>query len=135
MIAIRYTTFAIISIFVNLAFQYFSFKIQTRFEPLVIAMLVGTLAGLVTKYLLDKKFIFNHVLVDGRDQAKNFVLYSLMGVFTSVIFWGTEITFSILFQDPNAKYLGAFIGLSIGYLIKYFLDKKYVFVLREDYIA
>jgi len=55
-----------------------------------------------------------------------------MGVFTTIIFWGTEIAFDILFQDPNAKYLGAVIGLSIGYVIKYFLDKRYVFIHKEE---
>ena len=54
-----------------------------------------------------------------------------MAVFTTIIFWGTEIAFDTLFQDPNAKYLGAVIGLSIGYIIKYFLDKKYVFIHKK----
>ena len=66
-----------------------------------------------------------------KDDAKNFVLYSLMGVFTTIIFWGTEIAFDALSQNPNSKYLGAIIGLSIGYIIKYFLDKKFVFIHKE----
>ena len=54
-----------------------------------------------------------------------------MGIFTTIIFWGTEIIFNTLSQSPYAKYLGAVIGLSIGYVIKYFLDKKYVFIHDE----
>lgn len=50
-----------------------------------------------------------------------------MGVFTTFIFWGVEISFDYFFKNNNAKYLGAVIGLSIGYLIKYFLDKNFVF--------
>jgi len=46
---------------------------------------------------------------------------------TTFIFWGTEIGFDAFFENENAKYFGAVIGLSIGYIIKYFLDKKYVF--------
>ena len=95
-------------------------------------MLFGTLAGLVAKYIFDKKFIFYHTSTDKKDNAKKFALYSLMGVFTTIIFWGTEIAFDKLFQGPNAKYLGAVIGLSIGYVIKYFLDKKYVFIHKEE---
>jgi putative flippase GtrA len=68
---------------------------------------------------------------DKKDDAKKFILYSLMGAFTTIIFWGTEIAFDTLYQDPNAKYVGAVIGLSIGYVIKYFLDKKYVFTHKE----
>jgi len=131
MIAIKYTIFAAIATLFNLLFQYFSFLIYIGFGSLYVAMLFGTLAGLVAKYILDKKFIFYHIPTDKKDNTKKFALYSLMGVFTTIIFWGVEIAFDILSQDPNAKYLGAVIGLSIGYVIKYFLDKKYVFIYKE----
>jgi len=135
MIAIKYTIFAAISTLFNLLFQYFSFLAYIGFGSLYVAMLFGTLAGLVAKYILDKKFIFYHTPTDKKDNAKKFALYSLMGVFTTIIFWGTEIAFDTLFQDPNAKYLGAIIGLSIGYFIKYFLDKKFVFIHKEEVTA
>ena len=132
MLAIKYTIFAVISTLFNLLFQYLSFLGYSGFGSLYVAMFFGTLAGLVAKYILDKKFIFYHTPTDKKDDAKKFALYSLMGVFTTIIFWGTEITFDTLSQDPNAKYLGAVIGLSIGYVIKYFLDKKYVFIHKEE---
>jgi hypothetical protein len=37
------------------------------------------------------------------------------------------MSFDYIFEDKNAKYLGAVIGLSIGYTAKYFLDKELVF--------
>ena len=132
MLAIKYTIFAVISTLFNLLFQYFSFLVYSDFGSLYMAMFFGTLAGLVAKYILDKKFIFYHETKNKKDDAKKFALYSLMGVFTTIIFWGTEITFDTLSQDPNAKYLGAIIGLSIGYVIKYFLDKKFVFIHKEE---
>lgn len=132
MIAIKYTIFAAISTLFNLLFQYLSFLAYTGFGSLYVAMFFGTMVGLVAKYILDKKFIFYHATIDKKDDAKKFALYSLMGVFTTIIFWGTEIAFDTLSQDPNAKYLGAVIGLSIGYVIKYFLDKKYVFIHKEE---
>jgi putative flippase GtrA len=95
-------------------------------------MFCGTLAGLIVKYVLDKKFIFYHQVTDKKDDAKKFALYSLMGVFTTIIFWGTEITFDALYQSSYAKYIGAVLGLSIGYVIKYFLDKKFVFIHKEE---
>ena len=131
MIAIKYAVFAAISTLFNLLFQYFSFLAYMGFGSLYVAMLFGTLAGLVAKYIFDKKFIFYHIPTDKKDNTKKFALYSLMGVFTTIIFWGVEIAFDTLSQDPNAKYLGAVIGLSIGYVIKYFLDKKYVFIYKE----
>jgi putative flippase GtrA len=132
MTAVKYIIFAVISTFFNLVFQYLSFLIYSDLGVLYFAMVMGTLAGLIVKYVLDKKFIFYHDVKDKKDDAKKFALYSLMGVFTTIIFWGTEIAFDHLSQDPNAKYLGAVIGLSIGYVIKYFLDKKFVFIHKEE---
>ena len=132
MIAIKYIIFALISTLFNLLFQYFSFLAYNGFASLYVAMFIGTLVGLIVKYVLDKKFIFYHEVKDKKDDAKKFALYSLMGIFTTIIFWGTEIAFDHLLQDPNAKYLGAVIGLSIGYVIKYFLDKKFVFIHKEE---
>ncbi|MEA3492125.1 MAG: GtrA family protein [Campylobacterota bacterium] len=132
MLAIKYTIFAVISTLFNLLFQYFSFGLYEGLGSLYVAMLFGTLAGLIAKYILDKKFIFYHTPKDKKDDAKKFALYSLMGLFTTIIFWGTEIAFDTLSQDPNAKYLGAVVGLSIGYVIKYFLDKRFVFIHKEE---
>jgi len=132
MTAIKYILFAIISTLFNLLFQYLSFAFYNDFASLYVAMFFGTLAGLIVKYILDKKFIFYHEVQDKKDDAKKFALYSLMGVFTTIIFWGTEIAFDSLSQNPNAKYIGAVIGLSIGYVIKYFLDKKFVFIHKRE---
>jgi putative flippase GtrA len=127
MIAFRYVLFAIISTLVNLLFQYLSFMLYDGFLALYVAMFFGTLAGLVLKYILDKKYIFFHTPKSKKDDGKKFVLYSLMGVFTTFIFWGFEIAFDALLAFENAKYLGALLGLSIGYIVKYQLDKKFVF--------
>lgn len=135
MLAIKYTLFSVISTLFNLLFQYLSFFVYNDFASIYVAMFFGTLAGLVAKYILDKKFIFYHISADKKDDVKKFALYSFMGVFTTIIFWGTEIAFDALSQDPNSKYLGAVIGLSIGYVIKYFLDKKYVFIHKEEAVA
>ena len=132
MLALKYTVFAGVSTLFNLLFQYLSFLAYSGFGSLYIAMFIGTLAGLVVKYILDKKYIFYHTPKDKKDDAKKFVLYSFMGVFTTIIFWGTEIGFNALLESPNAKYAGAVIGLTVGYIIKYFLDKKYVFIHKEE---
>jgi len=130
-LALRYALFAGISTLINLLFQWLSFLVYGGTGSLYVAMFVGTLAGLVAKYILDKKWIFYHTPKDKKDDAKKFALYSLMGVFTTIIFWGTEMAFYYLIPNPNAKYIGAVIGLSVGYIIKYFLDKKYVFIHKE----
>ncbi len=127
MIVLRYAIFALLSTIVNILFQYLSFLAYEGFLSLYVAMFIGTVAGLVLKYVLDKKYIFFHTPKSKKDDGKKFFLYSVMGVFTTFIFWGFEIGFDYAFENENAKYLGAVLGLSIGYVVKYFLDKKFVF--------
>ncbi len=127
-ITIKYALFALISTLVNLSFQWISFKIYSGFLSLYIAMIVGTLAGLVIKYILDKKWIFYHTPKDKKDDAKKFFLYSFMGVFTTIIFWGTEMLFYYFVDIDGSQYIGGAIGLTVGYIVKYFLDKRFVFV-------
>lgn len=131
MLAVKYIFFAVISTIVNLMFQHFVFLFYEGFGSLYVAMFAGTLAGLVVKYILDKKLIFYHEVESRKDDVKKFTAYSVMGVFTTIIFWGVEMIFHYTFSNPNSKYLGAVIGLSVGYVIKYFLDKKYVFIYKE----
>jgi putative flippase GtrA len=127
----RYIVFALISTFANLFLQFLSFKVYSGIGAIYLAMFVGTLSGLVIKYILDKKYIFFHEVKDKKEDAKKFALYSLMGVFTTLIFWGVEILFDHIYNTSNAKYIGGLIGLAIGYVIKYFLDKKFVFIDKE----
>jgi putative flippase GtrA len=126
-LTIKYTLFAIISTIVNLGSQHLTLRLYGGAFDIYAAILMGTGTGLIAKYILDKKYIFNYKVKDKKDDFKKFVLYSLMGVITTIIFWGFEITFHKLFEFEMAKYVGALIGLSIGYVIKYNLDKKYVF--------
>jgi putative flippase GtrA len=131
MITLKYIVFGIIATLVNLCFQFFSFFIFSGQGSLYFAMFMGTLAGLLVKYILDKKYIFNFYPINITDDTKKFLLYSFMGIFTTLVFWGIEIMFNSLFQSYYAKYIGATIGLSIGYIFKYFLDKKYVFIHKK----
>ncbi len=126
-IVLKYTLFAIIASCVNLCFQYLSFIIYEGDHDLTIAMLAGTVAGLITKYTLDRNYIFYSAPGRKNQQAGQFILYAMTGALITMIFWIFEIIFDRFIENANAKYLGAIIGLSIGYTSKYLLDKKYVF--------
>jgi putative flippase GtrA len=131
-LTIKYTLFAVISTLFNLLFQYISFLVYNGALGLYVGMFWGTLAGLVSKYILDKKCIFYHTPKDRKDDAKRFIFYSFTGVFTTLIFWSTEIAFNALFAFESAKYIGAAIGLAIGYVTKYHLDKRFVFRVSHE---
>jgi putative flippase GtrA len=126
-IAVKYALFAAISTVLNLVAQYLSFLLYSDYASLYVAMFFGTLAGLLSKYILDKRFIFYHKPKNRKDDSKKFILYSFVGLFTTIPFILTEMAFDYFFNHESAKYVGAVVGLTIGYVSKYFLDKKYVF--------
>lgn len=133
-----YVFFAIIATVVNISTQYISFEslksvyflINYELFVLYFSMGLATFSGLVLKYFLDKKYIFNHINKSKKDAVKNFSLYSFMGVFTTMIFWGSETFFYYFVNIQYSHYIGGVLGLFIGYVVKYFLDKKYVFGKR-----
>ena len=127
LLVLKYSFFALIATIINLFTQFISLAIYSQNFSLYIAMFFGTLTGLIAKYILDKKYIFYYVVKDKKENSQKFILYSIMGVFTTLIFWGFEIGFDYIFDSEIAKYIGALVGLSIGYIVKYFLDKKFVF--------
>ena len=60
------------------------------------------------------------------------MFYNLMGVITTIIFGGTECAFLKIFETDILKYFDAVLGLSMGFYIKYKLNKKFVFINSFD---
>jgi len=129
-LVLRYSLFAVIATIVNLLVQELSLWVYSDRFALYVAILAGTLAGLYTKFILDKRYIFRFQTEGLGEHGKHFLLYSFMGVFTTMIFWGMELGFEFLYETKLMRYIGAVLGLSIGYWVKYQLDKRFVFVSR-----
>lgn len=127
----RYVAFAIVATGANLVAQELTVRAYIGVSSLYLAIAVGTLVGLVCKYLLDKHYIFALVTVSKREDADRFLFYSLTGVVTTMLFWGFELGFEFAFSGKTARYVGAVIGLSLGYALKYQLDKRFVFGKQE----
>ncbi|MFN4269845.1 MAG: GtrA family protein [Thermosynechococcus sp.] len=124
---IRYTAFAVIATLMNLFSQRVILLMGQSLPYFVTAVVVGTLGGLVVKYYLDKRWIFFDHKKGLRHDSRQFSLYAVMGVFTTAIFWGFETVFWLIWQSHFLREIGAIIGLTIGYVLKYHLDKRYVF--------
>jgi len=124
---LNYALFAATATAANLGIQRAVQQLCRGSFSLYTAMLLGTCAGLVIKYLLDKHFIFHYRPAGPADGARTFVLYALMSGLSTLVFWTFELLFHLLFASPNARYLGAVIGLAIGYSLKYVLDRHLVF--------
>ncbi len=123
----KYIFFCIVATVINLSVQRLILNYTSLKIGYILALLFGTIAGLLVKYFLDKKYIFN----DGESFFKNnfesFYKYSFNGIFTSLIFWGTESLFFFIHNTTASREAGAILGLTIGYSLKYRLDKRFVF--------
>ena len=123
---VRYVLFALVSMGANLATQELVFRLAPV-AALALSILAGTAAGFAVKYVLDKNWIFYDDYTTRRDEVRKVTLYGLFSVVTTLIFWGFEVTFWVIWRTDAAKYTGAVIGLAIGYCIKYALDQRFTF--------
>lgn len=129
---LRYAAFAVIATVANLAMQRLVLAQGEGSLFFVTALGAGTLAGLVVKYLLDKRWIFFDTATGLRAHSRRFGLYTVMGAFTTGIFWGTETTFWLIWETDLMRETGAVLGLGVGYWIKYRLDRRFVFTAPDN---
>ena len=122
-----YGVFAGLSIVANLASQSLSFHLYRGVHAMAVSICVGTGVGLVVKYLLDKAWIFRYEHRSVAHGASTFARYVAMGLGTTLVFWAVEFAADALFHGETARLIGGAIGLVIGYVTKYQLDKRFVF--------
>lgn len=129
-IASLYAVVAVLATAANLLTQMAVVWAYSGPYAIELSVLAGTAAGLPVKYLLEKRHIFEFEAESLKHDGQLFFLYSFLGVFTTAIFWGTELAFQWFFGTDLMRYVGGAIGLTMGYVIKYHLDKRFVFVDR-----
>lgn len=121
---LRYAAFAVLAALANLGVQ----RAALTLSPwLLVAMVAGTLAGLVVKYVLDKHWIFFDTAKGAAAHGRQFLLYSTMGVATTLIAWGAETGAWALWGTDLAREAGTALGLMVGYVVKFRLDRAFVF--------
>ncbi len=130
-IALMYILFAALSTVINICAQILSIFAYKGHYSIEVSILIGTVAGLPLRYVLEKRYIFTFKSDNIKHDSWLFLLYSMMGVVTTAIFWSVEYAFHLFFSTDIMRYTGAIIGLAIGFYVKYQLDKKYVFVCHD----
>jgi putative flippase GtrA len=128
---LRYAAFAVVATVANLAIQRAVLQFGETGVHFAAAVGAGTIVGLVIKYVLDKRWIFFDVETGVKNHSRKFSLYTAMGLVTTAIFWGTETAFWLIWQTDMMRELGAVLGLSVGYVVKYNLDRRFVFTHRQ----
>ena len=131
-VGLKYTFFAGVAICINIASQEFTSSLYSGILDLHVSILTGTVLGFFAKYYLDCKYIFYYRFFAIKDDFKILFLYMIMRVCATLIFWTFELAFDWIFDARYMRYVGAVIGLSIGYTFKYILDKRFVFVFKGN---
>lgn len=124
---LKYAAFAVIATLANLGVQRAVLSFGSDGVSFALAVAAGTIVGLIIKYILDKRWIFYDLDQGLKAHGQKFSLYTAAGLVTTAIFWGTETAFWLIWQTNIMRELGAVIGLSIGYIVKYNLDRRFVF--------
>jgi putative flippase GtrA len=134
-VAALYTLFAAFSALINIGIQMVSIWSYKGSYSVELSILIGTAVGLPLRYLLEKRHIFAYKSNNAAHDRKLFLHYCFMGMLTTIIFWGVEYGFHLIFATDTMRYMGGMIGLVIGFYVKYQLDKKYVFVSGNNQVA
>lgn len=129
---VRYSAFAVLATLANLGAQRLVLLGGDRPGRYLFAVLLGTGVGLVVKYVLDKRWIFGDPETGIKAHGRKFALYTVMGGVTTALFWGSETAFWLYFGTHTAREVGALLGLAVGYVVKYQLDKRFTFNQRPE---
>ena len=124
---IRYAVFAVVATVTNLFIQRLILAWNSDNLGFALAVLAGTASGLIVKYFLDKHWIFMDATTGLKSTGTQVFWYTATGIVTTAIFWSFETVFWLTWHTTLMRELGAVIGLMIAYIIKYCLDRKYVF--------
>tara|TARA_A100001388_G_C28774120_1_gene505980 strand:- start:2252 stop:2668 length:417 start_codon:yes stop_codon:yes gene_type:complete len=128
----KYILFSFIATFANIFTQRIIFSFNKSNSNFIIAILCGTFVGLILKFYFDKKWIFYDKVSSIKAEGLKFGRYTSMGIISTLVFWITETVFWLIWETAKMREVGAIIGLSFGYIIKYNLDKRFVFAKKPQ---
>ena len=103
-------------------------------NPYNMPELIGSILAVgityIIKFFLDKYIVFKKIGSKLKETSKEFLKYFFFAVLTTIENIGIQFLLTNLIHTPLE--ISFIIALSIGYLTKFFLDRKYVFT--QDYL-
>ena len=98
-------------------------------SPINMPELIGSIIAVgityVIKFFLDKYLVFKKTSLKVKETSQEFFKYFGFAILTTIENIGIQFIFTNIFSAPLE--VGFLIALSIGYITKFFLDRKYVF--------
>jgi len=99
-------------------------------NPINMPELIGSIVAVgityVIKFFLDKYLVFKKTTLKIKETSQEFFKYFGFAILTTIENIGIQFLLTNLFNAPIE--LSVVVALSIGYVTKFFLDRKYVFV-------
>ena len=101
--------------------------------PELVGSIVAVGITYIVKFFLDKFIVFQKKSMEIKEASQQFAKYFLFALLTTAENIGIQFIFTNFIGTPLE--ISFIIALSIGYLTKFFLDKKYVFIEGEKEIS
>jgi len=86
----------------------------------------------IIKFFLDKYIVFQKAGTELKETSIEFMKYFGFAILTTIENIGIQFLLTNFLSTPLE--ISLIIALSIGYLTKFFLDKRYVFNIEEEKI-
>jgi putative flippase GtrA len=94
--------------------------------PELIGSAIAVVITFIIKFILDKIIVFQKKDTNFQQTRKEFVIYFIFAILTTIINIGIQFILR-LFTPESWITIRIIIALSIGYIVKFLLDRKYVF--------
>jgi len=98
-------------------------------SPYNMPELIGSIAAVgityIIKFFLDKYIVFKKSSLKIKETSQEFFKYFGFAILTTILNIGIQFILTNLFYAPLE--ISFVVALSIGYITKFFLDRKYVF--------
>ena len=111
-------------------FQVFYCSINPFNMPELIGSIVAVGITYIIKFFLDKYIVFKQTGTKLKETSLEFLKYFGFAILTTIENIGLQFLLTNYFNAPLE--LSFIIALSIGYLTKFFIDKKFVFIVENE---
>ncbi|MHA2391297.1 MAG: GtrA family protein [Promethearchaeota archaeon] len=103
-------------------------------DPFNMPELIGSIVAVgityIIKFFLDKFLVFKKTQKKLKETSLEFLKYFGFAILTTIENIGIQFLLTNFINTPLE--ISFIIALSIGYLTKFFLDRKYVFITKEE---
>ena len=106
-------------------FQIFYCSTSTINMPELIGSIAAVGITYIIKFFLDKYIVFKKSSLKLKETSQEFLKYFGFAILTTIENIGIQFLLTNFFYTPLE--VSFIVALSIGYITKFFLDKKYVF--------